>query len=358
MKLNPRSRTLYDNLTEELRNFPHGSRFYSMREIINRYRCGQRIAVAALERMEAERLIRRESRVGIFSNLSEGQNRKHILLLMPDWPSFLLKERGRLLTEQIRAYDWRVSVRFYDPESEEYMKDSPGEIDALVFNCASSSVSRRQAEWLLALQERFAVVMIGGHPGDFALNYVGSMDEFSGFEAMNYLYGLGHRRILMTLSEPHNFGVMRRLFGVEHFAATHPDVHVEFLDCRTISGESAMQRNYEEMSRRCRDRMDFTAIYADSSDSAAGTYKAFYESGIRIPDDVSIIANDIQNEGLFYTPPLTMIGMPSGRLTTAVVDGLSEVFSGSRKRFLRELSPEIVEQKSTAVVTAKNITQP
>lgn len=358
MKLNSKSSTLYDNLTEELRNFSHGSRFYSMREIITRYRCGQRIAAAALERMEAEKLIRRESRVGIFSNLPADRTRKSILLLMPDWPSFLLKERGRLLTERIRAYNWRVSIRFYDPESEEYMKDSPGEIDALVFNCASSSISRRQAEWLLSCQERFQVVMIGGHPGDLALSYVGSMDEFSGFEAVNYLYGLGHRRILMTLSEPHNFGVMRRLFGVEHFAATHPDIHVEFLDCRTISGESAMQHNYEEMSRRCGEPVDFTAIYADSSDSVAGTYKAFYESGIRIPDDVSIIANDIHNEGLFYTPPLTMIGMRSEKLANAVGEGLNEVFSGRRKRFLRELSPEIIEQKSTAVVTAKNITQP
>jgi len=358
MKSGSRSQVLYETLAAELHNFPAGSRFYSMREIMTRHRSSQRIAAAALERMEAEKLIRRESRVGIFSNLPADRTRKNILLLMPDWPSFLLKERGRLLAEQVRAHNWQISIRSYDPESEEHMQLSLGEIDAMIFNCASSSVSRRQAEWLLTCQERFQVVMIGGHPGDFALNYVGSMDEFSGFEALNYLYGLGHRRILTTLSEPHNFGVIRRRFGVEHFVCTHPDVHVEFLDCRTVSGESAMQRNYEEMIRRCGESVDFTAIYADSSDSVAGTYKAFYESGIRIPDDVSIIANDIHNEGLFYTPPLTMIGMRSGELAVAVVEGLNEVFSGSRKRFLRELSPEIVEQKSTAVVTAKNITQP
>ena len=54
-------------------------------------------------------------------------------------------------------------------------------------------------------------------------------------------------------------------------------------------------------------RPAFTGLFVDTDTTVPGVYKALTESGLRIPQDLSVIGYDGIPEGEYYNPPLTTI---------------------------------------------------
>jgi DNA-binding LacI/PurR family transcriptional regulator len=55
------------------------------------------------------------------------------------------------------------------------------------------------------------------------------------------------------------------------------------------------------------ERDDVTAVFTANDQMALGMMSAFYERGIRVPDDVSIVGFDDIPEAEFLSPPLTTV---------------------------------------------------
>jgi len=54
----------------------------------------------------------------------------------------------------------------------------------------------------------------------------------------------------------------------------------------------------------------FTALFAYNDISAIGAICAFQESGIRVPEDISVVGFDDIQTAAYMTPPLTTVRQP------------------------------------------------
>ena len=64
-----------------------------------------------------------------------------------------------------------------------------------------------------------------------------------------------------------------------------------------------------------------TAVFCANDDIAVGAMKAIFESGLRVPDDISIIGFDNSNFCNYVTPTLTSVKKDS--LTMSEIGGIN-----------------------------------
>ncbi len=77
-----------------------------------------------------------------------------------------------------------------------------------------------------------------------------------------------------------------------------------------------------------------TAVFAAYDSIAYGAMRAIRESGLRIPDDISIIGIDASPTSRFTAPPLTSVFYPTEEIGTLAADLLDErIRNGSRTAF-------------------------
>ena len=97
--------------------------------------------------------------------------------------------------------------------------------------------------------------------------------------------------------------------------------------------------------------ISFSAIVAANDMVALGSRLALYRSGIRVPDDVSIIGCDDQAEAAFMTPPLTTIRQPSYEMGVVASRALLSSISNEDYEW-SELAPELQIRESVKRFTS------
>jgi LacI family transcriptional regulator len=122
-----------------------------------------------------------------------------------------------------------------------------------------------------------------GYPAIHATNYQGAVD------AMNYLIGLGHRRIGFIAGRPELESAVRRLKG---YRDALRQANIEIDESLIVTGDFTTGT-----AERCaRQLLDYkeppTAIFAANDQSAFGVYHVAQERGLRIPEDLSLIGFD------------------------------------------------------------------
>jgi DNA-binding LacI/PurR family transcriptional regulator len=92
---------------------------------------------------------------------------------------------------------------------------------------------------------------------------------------------------------------------------------------------------------------DFTAVFASNDQMALGFMHACRETGLRIPDDISIVGFDDIPEAAHFAPPLTTVRQDFAEIGRRAVASLLDQLQG-RSRSEQLLVPELVVRQSTA----------
>jgi LacI family transcriptional regulator len=122
--------------------------------------------------------------------------------------------------------------------------------------------------------------------------------------AMDYLFGLGHRRIGFIGGRPDLQSAIRRLEGYQDSLMR---AGLPLLPELMQTGDYLRTTAYG--AAQCLLKLDppVTAIVAASDDMAFGVYDAARELGVRIPDDLSVVGFDNVPESATVDPPLTTV---------------------------------------------------
>lgn len=94
--------------------------------------------------------------------------------------------------------------------------------------------------------------------------------------------------------------------------------------------------------------IDFTAVFSANDQMALGLMNAFHESGVRVPEDVSVIGFDDIPEAAFYWPPLTSVRQDFVELGRRCVATLLSLIKGERAEASPPIAPLLVVRGSTA----------
>jgi LacI family transcriptional regulator len=157
------------------------------------------------------------------------------------------------------------------------------------------------------------------YPAILATNREGAL------AAMNYLTGLGHRRIGYITGRMELVSSNQRLHGYKDgLAAASIPLNEDLIEIGDFSTEMAVICTRKLLSLPERP----TAIFAANDMSAMGVYQAARELGLQIPGDLSVIGFDNLHEAAHLNPPLTTIDQSLEKMGIIAMEMLVELVKG------------------------------
>jgi LacI family repressor for deo operon, udp, cdd, tsx, nupC, and nupG len=145
------------------------------------------------------------------------------------------------------------------------------------------------------------------------------------YEAMDHLYGLGHRRIgvvtgplVSPLSRDRLHGTMLRARAAgakDALSVLHGDFSIE-------SGLEACEQLINKAARP-------TAVFCFNDEMAIGAIEAAIRHGVQVPDDLSVVGFDDIRFARHLRPPLTTIAQPMREIGEGCVRLLLEILRGN-----------------------------
>jgi len=122
--------------------------------------------------------------------------------------------------------------------------------------------------------------------------------------AIDYLYGLGHRRVAMIASRQTLTAGRDRLLGyrraLERLGVPADENLIKIGNFEESSG-------YEAMRGLLGDAAGFSAVYVSNASMTIGAVKAIFDSGKKIPGDISVVGFDIHDPTGLMQPKITYI---------------------------------------------------
>ncbi|MCW3062765.1 MAG: transcriptional regulator, LacI family [Capsulimonas sp.] len=174
---------------------------------------------------------------------------------------------------------------------------------------------------------------------------VGMDNAAVGYEAVKYLYGLGHRRILfynirreLMVGQGRFEGMCRAReeFGLHATLEYRDDVHHQ-------------NGVYTSLLQRLQEPNIPTAIFAEDEISALGAERALTEAGLRVPEDVSVMTCLNARFMRLVAPHLTVLNVRLNEVASQAGHLLAKMVQGEvveRKQVF--LQPILEERGSTA----------
>ncbi len=187
-------------------------------------------------------------------------------------------------------------------------------VDGILMNSVSA-LTRAQQDQLAA--SGVPVILLNRSPTCKRFSTILADNTEGGTLAAKHLISLGHKRLL-HLTGPSQHGNLTdrtKAFLKAMQNASLPDPVV-------IRGQHTFLGGYEMAKRAFAKNRSATAVFAANDVMAFGCIRAALESGIRIPDDLSIIGFDNIEVSQITCPPLTTIHQPKYELGKAAIEML------------------------------------
>lgn len=259
--------------------------------------------------------------------------RNFLLGLLHDNPNAqtVLKVQEGVL-DAIRDTEFALVVRPVDRHSPTLLDDIRRflELQRLYGVLILPPISENDALAQLCLEMGCGYVRMGSAMLDDEEHIVASNDREMVQEAVEYLIGLGHKRIGL-IEGPEGFrSAMERREG---FLAAMQAHGLPVPPGARAQGTYRFESGLEAASRLLDDPGRPTAIFASNDEMAAGAFHAARQRDLKIPDDLSIIGFDDSPVAAHIWPPLTTVGWPVREMGRAAALKLIAPGEGAARAF-------------------------
>lgn len=175
-------------------------------------------------------------------------------------------------------------------------------------------------------------------------------DEKGILDAINYIAKQGHKRIGFIEGPPSYENTIKRRRGVElGCVANHlklVDDAIKIGDFGPITGKNLMEEILE-LPKEIRP----TCVVCANDDMAIGAFRACYEKGIKIPEEMSITGFDDNSYSKLSTPALTTISNPIPEMASLGIKRLiSTIESPKKVRLFQSLPTKLIIRESVAKI--------
>lgn len=266
-----------------------------------------------------------------------------IALSIPDITNPFWPEVARGVQDTLEAHDYTVVTVNSDWDAgreQRYLKMvRRNRFDGLIINPTDANLTDFHSMGI-------PVVILGGEEGYPNYDSVGSATTQAVQEALEHLYGLGHRRIGLIA------GRSRRRRSTNRY---HP--YVTFLakkqlrldESLIVHSEFSLQAGASAMRELLSLREPPTAVFAANDIIAIGAMQTAQAMGWRLPEQISIIGMDNIYAAATTSPPLTTIAKPKYEIGVRAADMLLARLGGddSPARHI-QLACTLIERGSTA----------
>jgi DNA-binding LacI/PurR family transcriptional regulator len=213
----------------------------------------------------------------------------------------------------------------------------------------------RGAEGLIAIDTNLThklplpVVAIAGHRRVSGVTNV-VLDHHRAAElSLRHLYDLGHRTIAFMRGQPYSSDSDARWQGMVEVAR---DLGLSIRPEMTIQLEKDLtspELGYPVVKQLLAHHRSFTAVVSFNDVAAIGCIRALHDTGLRVPQDVSVVGFDDIKEAAFQTPSLTTIRQPLHQMGQLAVQLLLQQLKPSDTKAPLQVAvePELIVREST-----------
>jgi len=195
-------------------------------------------------------------------------------------------------------------------------------------------------------EEKIPSIVINNAFDSGSVSYI-AVDNFSGAKkAVEYLIGIGHKKIATIAGDPVTQSGAQRLDGYKAALKKKSiPIKEEYITKGDYSRRSARIAAEKLLSLKQLP----TAIFAGSDDMALETIEVILEKGLKVPDDISIIGFDNNPTCLYGPVSLTTVKQSFYHMAEEAVRELNKLMSGKAKAPIRKILPaELVIRESCA----------
>ena len=196
--------------------------------------------------------------------------------------------------------------------------------------------------------QRVPTVVISGHRQIEGITNI-TLDHFKAAHlVLEHLSELGHREIAVIKGQPLSVDSGARWHGITE-AARGLGIQLRTeLTTQLAVDDPSPQEGYKTTKELLSRKVPFTALFAHNDISAVGAIRAIKESGLRVPEDISVVGFDDVREAAYHLPSLTTVRQPLRKIGTLAAETLVERIEGRDGHQAGILvEPELVIREST-----------
>ena len=192
---------------------------------------------------------------------------------------------------------------------------------------------------------RVPIVLINGqHPSD-NIHWVVIANAQASREATRHLIQLGHQRIAY-LGDRHGYQSDTERFGGYRKALDEADLPFE--PDLVVYGDGKPEGGVRAMEILLALPKPPTAVFCFNDFSAVGALRRIHASGLRVPDDISLVGFDDLNIAQYAEPPLTTVRQPKQHMGRLAVEILLKLLAGADAEYCITVPGELIVRESTA----------
>lgn len=216
------------------------------------------------------------------------------------------------------------------------------EVDCLILMIGSGALN---GPVNLLMKEEIPFIVLNKHPNYPNVAYIVSDHEKGAKEAVEHLVKLGHQRIAYIGREDDPETSGDRFAGYRQALLEHGIALDESLVVFTSSQTSA----YHLMKKLLEQPLRPTAVFAYSDGWAIESLRAISESGLVVPNDISLVGFDDLRASSLTNPPLTTVRQHLTELGKQAIEALLQQLEDNPSSPIQRTIPvELIVRQSTA----------
>lgn len=203
-------------------------------------------------------------------------------------------------------------------------------------------------------KSKIPIVLVDSYCNDHYYHSVRIDDAYSSYLATKYMLDHGHREIAFFCGELKESGVMKQ--RLQGYREALEEQGLTFDAKYVFEGKIDYESGIKLANALCNCSIKVTAVVATADILAISAMKAFYERGVRVPEDISIMGFDDLQISKYLTPGLTTVRQDISRKGERAMELLFNSIDNPKLTKQEEIMPvSIVERGS--VKTLNNPTE-
>lgn len=305
--------------------------------------------VSSKTRLKVEEAMRESGyQVNILARGLKG-NKTNVIMVFTDrheeehlsaWHTVMLKYLFRYARER------QLKVVMSPSNSDKFISDETDGYYLLANGLADGVILLEHAEKDLRVQylkeQRIPFVMFG-EVDDTSICSV-SLDNYQvGYKGGMYLSGNGYRNIEFFVGDE-KFNSNRN--RAEGFINGTKNVKGRF---QVKYGASTVDKAYRMATESLKQEERPDAFFVSGDERALGVYRAIYEAGCHIPDDVAVLGVDNIPMGNYLHPRISSIDQDFESMAKECVEQLLDMINGKElgRKMTTKFLPSVIEREST-----------
>jgi LacI family transcriptional regulator len=188
------------------------------------------------------------------------------------------------------------------------------------------------------------MIYVGSDSPDCVSRSISINNERPAYEMASHLIDYGHRSVAVIRGPQEQQDARSRYEG---FCRAMADRGLEVDPDLVVDSDFTSQSGALAMNAILMRGKPFTAVFCANDRLAMGARQTLFRNKIRVPDDVSLIGFDDQEETAYMTPALTTVRQPTGEMGAAAAKAMLNLLQDGDCE-LPEIKATLVSRDSVA----------